>query len=91
MGYNMYAYCFNNPVNLSDSNGNWPRWIETVVEVVKIAYKCLAIINSYENSKVDSNPATTTKDTIINDQNGDTGDGMRWKYDTMGVRIKSWI
>ncbi len=27
-GYNMFAYCFNNPVNLSDTSGNWPKWVE---------------------------------------------------------------
>ncbi|MGN1155740.1 MAG: hypothetical protein ACI4TK_06150, partial [Agathobacter sp.] len=25
-GYNMFAYCFNNPVGMSDSTGNWPNW-----------------------------------------------------------------
>jgi len=25
-GYNLYAYCMNNPVNLSDEAGNWPAW-----------------------------------------------------------------
>ncbi|MBE6630735.1 MAG: hypothetical protein E7624_07810 [Ruminococcaceae bacterium] len=25
-GYNMFAYCFNNPVNMIDSMGNWPDW-----------------------------------------------------------------
>ena len=25
-GYNLFAYCFNNPVNMSDGNGNWPKW-----------------------------------------------------------------
>ncbi len=25
-GYNLYAYCFNNPVSLSDLSGNWPSW-----------------------------------------------------------------
>ena len=24
--YNLFAYCFNNPVNLSDETGTWPRW-----------------------------------------------------------------
>ena len=24
LGYNMFAYCFNNPVNMSDPTGNWP-------------------------------------------------------------------
>ena len=26
--YNLYAYCNNNPVNMYDSNGNWPKWNE---------------------------------------------------------------
>jgi len=25
-GYNLFAYCFNNPVNLTDENGDWPNW-----------------------------------------------------------------
>ena len=24
-GYNLFAYCFNNPVNMSDPDGNWPK------------------------------------------------------------------
>ena len=24
--YNLFAYCFNNPVNLSDETGTWPSW-----------------------------------------------------------------
>ena len=27
-GYNMFAYCFNNPINMSDSSGHWPQWIK---------------------------------------------------------------
>ena len=30
LGYNMYTYCFNNPVNLSDEDGNWPKWAKKV-------------------------------------------------------------
>ena len=26
LGYNMFAYCVNNPVNMSDHSGNCPRW-----------------------------------------------------------------
>lgn len=29
-GYNVFAYCFNNPINLSDPTGNWPKWVETI-------------------------------------------------------------
>ena len=26
LGYNMFAYCMNNPVNMEDLSGNWPKW-----------------------------------------------------------------
>ena len=26
LGYNMFAYCMNNPVNMSDPSGHWPKW-----------------------------------------------------------------
>ena len=34
LGYNMFAYCFNNPINMSDSNGNWPQWAKNMVNVI---------------------------------------------------------
>ena len=27
-GYNVFAYCYNNPVNSSDYTGNWPQWLD---------------------------------------------------------------
>lgn len=27
-GYNMFAYCFNNPVNMTDVTGSWPKFME---------------------------------------------------------------
>ena len=27
LGYNMFAYCMNSPVNMTDPIGNWPTWI----------------------------------------------------------------
>lgn len=33
VGNNLYAYCFNNPINKVDGTGNWPRWITAAVAV----------------------------------------------------------
>ncbi|MBR5422698.1 MAG: toxin C-terminal domain-containing protein [Clostridia bacterium] len=30
-GYNLFAYCFNNPVNLNDDSGEWPSWATKVL------------------------------------------------------------
>ena len=32
-GHNFFGYCFNNPVNLSDETGYWPRWITATIAV----------------------------------------------------------
>ena len=34
-GYNMFAYCFNNPVNMADYSGNWPQWVEDTWKAIK--------------------------------------------------------
>ena len=34
VGFNMYAYCNNNPVNMTDQSGNWPQWLTKVIIVV---------------------------------------------------------
>ena len=36
LGYNMFVYCMNNPVNLSDSTGNWPSWATKLVAAVAV-------------------------------------------------------
>ena len=33
-GYNLFAYCFNNPVNMDDPSGNWPKWLSGALNVV---------------------------------------------------------
>ena len=35
LGHNAYAYCGNNPVNMDDHDGNWPKWIEDTANWVK--------------------------------------------------------
>ncbi len=35
-GYNLYSYCQNNPVNMSDLDGNWPKWATKVLVGVAV-------------------------------------------------------
>ena len=41
-GYNMFVYCMNNPVNMSDTNGNWPKWA-TIAAAVAISVAAVAV------------------------------------------------
>ena len=34
LGYNQFAYSFNNPVNMDDESGNWPKWVKNTVKWV---------------------------------------------------------
>ena len=38
--YNLYTYCWNNPVNMDDQNGYWPRW---ATNLAKVAVGAIAI------------------------------------------------
>ena len=58
-GYNLFSYCFNNPVNMNDQTGNWPNWIKnTVKSVAKNIVK--PVVKAVQNtlSKVDSTYST---------------------------------
>ena len=40
-GYNLYVYCFNNPVNMSDPTGGWPigiSWAAKLVQNIVVTY-----------------------------------------------------
>ena len=53
-GYNMFAYCFNNPVNLSDASGCWPTWLKNTIK--KVTTKVIKPISNFVKktfSKVD--------------------------------------
>ena len=41
---NLYAYCFNNPVNLTDDSGYWPSWTKKLVAAVAITACVVAVV-----------------------------------------------
>ena len=42
-GYNLFAYCFNNPVNMSDATGQWPSW-GTIFKAAAIVVVAAAVV-----------------------------------------------
>ena len=42
IGSNLFAYCFNNPVNMIDPIGNWPKWVTGALNVVSGALQMAA-------------------------------------------------
>ncbi|MGN0501586.1 MAG: RHS repeat-associated core domain-containing protein [Ruminococcus sp.] len=45
-GYNVFAYCFNNPVNMDDADGAWPKLVKKLVSRVKHTVKTMVRIAS---------------------------------------------
>ena len=41
--YNLFAYCFNNPVNMSDETGAWPSWLKKVAAAVAVVAVVAAV------------------------------------------------
>ena len=46
LGYNMFAYCLNDPVNRTDANGNWslPNWAKVAIGAVAIVGLAVATV-----------------------------------------------
>ena len=44
LGYNMFAYCQNNPVNYCDPNGNWLTWATKAIVVATVAIAVVAAV-----------------------------------------------
>ena len=53
-GYNLFAYCMNNPVNMNDTDGNWPKWIKAVDNWINDKI-IKPVVNTYNNIKEDIN------------------------------------
>ena len=56
LGYNMFAYCMNNPVNMADDNGNWAKWMEKAAEAIsKTVTTVLAFTRELLTNKINDN------------------------------------
>ena len=42
LGYNLFAYCFNNPVNMHDPTGEWPKWLSGALNIAGGTLQVLA-------------------------------------------------
>ena len=46
-GNNLYSYCFNNPVIMIDSSGNWPEWLTNLFGFAEVVEES-SEIDSYD-------------------------------------------
>jgi len=55
-GTNMFTYCMNNPVNMSDSSGNWPLLATFAAVAIGVAVSSAVnhIINAVNKKKIDA-------------------------------------
>ena len=54
-GYNLFAYCMNDPVNMSDHTGHWPQWIKNAASaVVNAVKKAVTVVSNTVKSAVSS-------------------------------------
>ena len=53
-GYNLFSYCFNNPVNMSDASGAWPSWsqIFTGIAIAAVATGAMFIAGASATAAV---------------------------------------
>ncbi len=57
LGYNLFLYCFNNPANMSDETGNWPKWLEKTVKIASVVVAVAAVVTMVAAVVVSATPA----------------------------------
>ena len=40
---NLFAYCFNNPVNMTDTDGDWPKWATKILVGAAVIAACAVV------------------------------------------------
>ena len=48
--HNMFKYCFNNPINMDDESGHWPKWSKIKSTVKKVVSKVKSTVKKYGKS-----------------------------------------
>ena len=68
-GSNVFAYCMNNPVNMSDSNGSWPKWVANTLNSIANTVKTVidTVVNTVKSivsSGTESNVLRTDSNSL---------------------------
>ncbi len=87
-GYNLFSYCMNNPVNMSDESGCWPKLIQktikfvsTVVKVASAAITVSMLTNHVVNAVNKSKIKKEIKDSYTVEEAKEEIDGILKEYD----------
>lgn len=67
MGNNQFAYCFNNPVNMNDSSGHWPKWMTAVKNWVtnKIIKPISQIYDNVKQDVINYDSSNESEDVVF--------------------------
>lgn len=100
LGYNMFAYCMNNPVNMSDPTGDWPlntisKFVKIVVCVIIVSTIVNHIVNAKNKNKINKEiQEKYTKESAKNEIDkilGDYGDDVSATFNDTGVEITNSV
>jgi RHS repeat-associated protein len=75
LSHNIFAYCRNNPVNMLDVNGNWPLWLDSIVNAI------VAVVSPSITAVVNIVNAVSS---IVYSQMKDLGKGWYYRHDKGG-------